>query len=459
MSKYSPVSVLEDESIAPSQRINCRGNLRRLLLILLFFALTIVTLWNVVPGLFLNVKNFDDNSLAPPMDHSTPSGGKVIAGYFVSWGIYARAFTVSDLDPSKLSHILYAFAEPNADGTVILKDPWADTDKHFDGDSWNDTGNNLYGNFKQLGLLKKKNRHLKVSLSIGGWTLSKNFPTMAAHKSSRHKFVESSIALLNDLGLDGLDVDWEYPENSNDARNYVTLLQELRQGLDEYASSKRETNRYLLTAAVPAGASKYRILDLNGMSKYLDYFYLMAYDFCGSWSDVAGHQANLYAGDLNIDMAVRYYIEHGVHAHKIVIGMPLYGRAFRNTSGVGGRFNGVGEGTWEEGVHDYKKLPPNDADEIVDHVAVAAYSYNSNSKELISYDNPHVVARKAQYIVAMGLGGAMFWELSADHPTDNERSLLRTVYNELHGSTEMDRTPNHISFPKSKYDNVKAGFE
>ena len=205
MSKYSPVSVLEEDSIAPSRQITYRGNLRRLLLILLFFTLTIVTLWNIVPGLFLNVKNFDDNTLTPPMDLNTPSGGKVIAGYFVSWGIYARAFTVSDLDPSKLSHILYAFAEPNADGTVILKDPWADTDKHFDGDSWNDTGNNLYGNFKQLALLKKKNRHLKVSLSIGGWTLSKNFPTLAAHKSSRHKFIESSIALLRDLGLDGLD--------------------------------------------------------------------------------------------------------------------------------------------------------------------------------------------------------------------------------------------------------------
>jgi GH18 family chitinase len=209
MNKYSLLSSIEDESdesTSPRRPTVCRGNLRRQLLILLLFILAAITLWNIVPTLFLRVQNLEEQqTLIPPMETSKSGRGKVIAGYFVSWGIYARGFFVSNVDPSKLSHILYAFAEPNADGTVILKDPWADTDKHFDGDSWNDTGNNLYGNFKQLALLKKNNRHLKVSLSIGGWTLSKNFPELAAHKTSRSKFIESSVALLNDLGLDGLD--------------------------------------------------------------------------------------------------------------------------------------------------------------------------------------------------------------------------------------------------------------
>jgi chitinase len=136
--------------------------------------------------------------------------GKVIAAYFASWSIYARAYNVIDIDSDKVTHILYAFANIKPDGEVFLGDSWADTDKHFEGDSWNDEKKNLYGNFKQLGLLKKKKKHFKVSLSIGGWSWSTNFPSVASKSDSRKKFVTSSIELLKDLGLDGLDSKFHF---------------------------------------------------------------------------------------------------------------------------------------------------------------------------------------------------------------------------------------------------------
>lgn len=53
--------------------------------------------------------------------------------------------------------------------------------------------------------------------------------------------------LLEDYGLDGLDVDYEYPQNPEQAQGYVDLLRELRHGLDEHARKKGADYRFLLT--------------------------------------------------------------------------------------------------------------------------------------------------------------------------------------------------------------------
>lgn len=168
------------------------------------------------------------------------------------------------------------------------------------------------------------------------------------------------------------------------------------------------------------------------MDQYLDFWNLMAYDYAGSWDNICGHQANLYPCTSNPSStpfstcaAVNYYRGHGVAGPKIVVGMPLYGRAFAATDGPGTKFSGTSEGSWEQGVWDFKSLPQPHACEIYSDDACASWSYDSEKRLVISYDTVEIARRKAKYIKEEKLGGGMWWETSADKK--GEDSLIQTV--------------------------------
>ena len=390
--------------------------------------------------------------------------------YYVNWAIYARGFDPQALQFRNLTHVLYAFANLSKDtGTVSLTDPWSDTDKHYPTDSWNDVGTNVYGCIKQLYLLKKQNRHLKVLLSVGGWTFSPNFRGPATSTDAgRQEFARSVVQLVEDCGFDGVDIDWEYPENDSEAQDYVKLLAATRDALDK-AAAKRSTGRvrFELAVAVPAGRANYEHLRVKEMDRYLDFWDLMAYDYSGSWAQTAGHQANLFASatDPNAtpadsESAVNFYCKGGADAGKIVLGMPLYGRAFENTEGPGQPFTGVGEGSWEKGVWDYKVLPKAGAVENNDRHGKggvgASWSYDATTKEMISYDTPKIARTKADFVRERRLGGGMWWESSGDKV--GEGSLVKAFVNELGGRQALDKRRNCLEYPTSKYDNLKNNF-
>ncbi|KAA8641547.1 uncharacterized protein ATNIH1004_011683 [Aspergillus tanneri] len=237
----------------------------------------------------------------------------------------------------------------------------------FPGDRKSESGDNIYGCVKQLFLVKKKYRNLKLMLSIGGYSLSGNFTTPASTKQGRKEFAASTVKL--------------YPTENMQPDDMVQLLAETRSALDAYSKKHAQNKHFELTVASPAG----------------------------SWDQIARHQANIYpsicdpnATQYDIDSAIKYYRSQGVAPEKLVLGMPLYARRFNNTLGLGRAFTHSGQ----TDAVPYKDLPVSGNNVYNLQQPVASYLYNITSGSLFSYDTPEIISMKARYIMQERLGGA-----------------------------------------------------
>jgi chitinase len=139
----------------------------------------------------------------------------------------------------------------------------------------------------------------------------------------------------------------------------------------------------------------------------------------GSWTNVTGHQSNLMPSPYSpysASGAVQAYIQKGVPASRIFMGVPFYSRGFSGTTGLGSTATGPSpDMSWQPGVADYKALPEAGAVEVWDDVAQAGFSYDATRKVLDTYDVPAAVKAKCEYVIQNGLGGLIIWESMVPH--------------------------------------------
>ena len=391
-------------------------------------------------------------------------GKQLVVGYFTQWSIYGRNYLVRDVQSSgaaeAMNIINYAFAAPDANLRCASLDTFADYGKRFGAsesvDGIADTVvQPLKGNFNQLLKLKKMHPHLRVLISLGGWTQSFRFSD-AALPENREAFVASCIDMyirgnvapgISAAGVfDGIDVDWEYPGSCGetcstrptaDVANFTALLAEFRRQLDLLESDVELQTKvrpeYLLTIAAPAGAAHYGPIQLGAIHGSLDWINIMAYDFHGSWepSGPANHHAALYPatcesvnGDWG-DKAVYAYINAGVPGRKLLLGVPFYGRGWRGVASVNDGLcnpaSGVPRGVYEKGINDYEVL---DAQGRSNFYGQGTH-WTFNGTEFWGYDDPQSLGVKAKYVNDKMLRGLMLWELSGDAPDGRLLKSLR----------------------------------
>lgn len=393
-------------------------------------------------------------SVAFPATPPPPPGSVVgeVVGYFMEWGVYGADYHVKDIATSgsadRLTRIHYAFGNV-VDSQCQLGDPYADFDEFYpasasvDGvsDTW-DPGA-LRGSFNQLRKLKLQYPHLKVLISLGGWTWSSGFSD-AALPENRAAFVQSCIDLfISDprwVGVfDGFDIDWEYPGvcgatcsfRPEDTQNFTALLAEFRSQLDAVQAG------LLLTIAAPAGEEKVDEIEVAAVSAIVDSINLLTYDFHGSWEASTGFQSALYPSPLDpalalnatTDETVALWLARGAPASKLIVGVPFYGRGWvgvpATNDGLWQAATGAAPGSVEPGIADYETLKTLGASRFFDAAARAAWLYSDGT--FWTYDDPTVMAAKRDYVRTQGLAGVMFWELAGD-TADGE--LIRALTTE-----------------------------
>lgn len=370
-----------------------------------------------------------------------PEGPKMVC-YFPAWSFFRQGrghYTPEDIDPHLCTHIIYGSTSLDNDSLHLASaDYIADGKFHL---------------LNRTLALKAINRRLKVLLSLGGW---KHGPDedykcsrFASNATARRRFVHHAATFVAEHRFDGLNVDWasfggDECDDVSDKRNFVLLLQGIREALDAYDPP------LLLTAAIAGNVDVIRkAYDVAEMFNQTDFTSVMAYDYFGSESPVVAHYSPLQSatGETNPEMSIEYVlntlIAMGAPLAKLVLGVPFYARSYTlanpRLNYIGAPAKGKGEAgpvTATPGVLAYYEIcsaiKAGGWTTMMDPRA-GVYAYSGD--QWVCFDGPRSLMRKARFALKMGLAGLMASDVSMDDfrgECGRKSPLLNAIHRVFH---------------------------
>lgn len=308
-----------------------------------------------------------------------PKGEKIVVAYVTGWG--------SDVIPdvSKMTHINYAFGHVNEtfDGVNIQNEE----------------------RFRLIVGLKEQKPELKVLLSIGGWT-SGRFSEMAATPETREAFAADCKRIIDTYGIDGVDIDWEYPTSSaagissspDDTDNYTLLMEAIRKAIGPGK---------LLTYASVWNA---KFIDHKAVLPTIDFVNIMAYDMrpAGLGISSALHNSEL-SGIASTETALKAHLDAGIPKEKLTIGLPFYGR---------------GSAEKYADYVNYRDIDSTRHAVCWDEKAMVPYLTDENGEFVFNYENARSMRLKCQFVLDSDVLGAMYWDYGADSDEGTLRNIV-----------------------------------
>jgi chitinase len=363
----------------------------------------------------------------------TAYAAPLFIGYYPDWGKWHKpAYTVDKVPYEKLTHVLWSFITPNADGT--LHGDAADDPSALD---------------SMVTLAHAAGT--KVIVSLGGGGQSENFVPVASNDALRQKFIGNLVDFVKAHNLDGLDMDWEWeysPVPEADTIAYNKLLTELREALPKDKS---------LSAALPCSRYYGKWFTPEVLIKNLDWFGFMTYDMTGDWDEKAMFDSPLYPHEgyttWSWQETFDYWSKRGVPAEKMVFGIPAFGFEFEGATGPGSNFT---KGKTKS--LSYAQIIKNTNWEIhFDSVSAEPYAVSENS--YTTFEDPHSAAIKTRWVKENGYAGIMVWEVSHDYIEGVGNPILDSITFVLQdGTTNIapHRTHSAIRMQKKQIKHVDA---
>jgi chitinase len=329
------------------------------------------------------------------------------------YGYWSRTQTPSyssaQIPFEKLTHINHAGMGFNADGSLSIPNGFLEPEL----------------------LTKAHAKGVKVLLLIGG-----DFSGVET-SGTIFTLIEKLTAFAAKHNYDGFDVDWEYPETTQDRDFLVELMAGLRATNSDYVLS---------IDAAPWGGYGY---DLDRLKHSINYFNIMMYDCAGPWTDDGQLNAPIFwdpsdpqpyecqPGGSDHDAAEIFLAN--VPPRQLNMGTPFYGYFYRNVSalfGVCPNSLKTSDGNCDNSVltENYAPFIKNRINKdgwetFYDPIALVPYMLRTDGKPgFITYDDPVSTYLRVSYSDWMlHLGGTFMWSLDADYD-GHSQDLLEAMY-------------------------------
>ena len=339
---------------------------------------------------------------------------KRLVGDYGYWSKYQDPpYGAKQIPYGKLTHINHAGVGLNADGTLSVPD-----------------------GFLEPALLRKAHKAgVKVMLLLGGDFTGLETPGVM------DLAVGNLWTLISENGYDGLDIDWEYPETSQDRKTFFALMAALR--------SAFPSPNYTISADIPPwGGSGY---DLKNVEPLIDYYNIMMYDCAGPWTDDAQLNSQIFWDNHDpepwecepggsADQAIAIFVKgHGIAPEKLNMGTPFYGYYYTNVRqlwGVCPNAAHTPDGNCDASVasQNYgtfikQRINQHGWETFYDPIALVPYMLRvDGGPGFITYDDAFSTYYRTWYSDwKRGLGGTFMWSLDADYDGQSQ-DLLDAEY-------------------------------